>query len=508
LLVEGPSSVVISSKKGEVDRWEVLDEQSAQPAPFDGKDTDVTVLDSTPAGNLLAAAGIDGRVVVWDLPSRRQRAVWPIGTEVTALRFDPTGRNLWAATDDGELRSFYVDGEHEEGSPLQARPVEGDQATGGWLDLSVTPTGVSGLRDDGTLVRWRARPESRLARPLRPPKASGEMLALASPTDGVVTGVAGDGTVRRWSEASPEAAESVVSQGSGAFLAAALTPDGDVAALLSDDGRVLVQQVGQAAPPSPAPAVEQAQAVAISRNGTRLAIGSRTGTVALVEVAKEGMRSADNRQLLTSGVTALAFSPDGDRLASADEAGAVRVTNLADSSADPLKLHGHTDGVYAMSFSNDGRLLATGGDDQKVILWDATSGRQLWTNLDHREKVRGFAFDDAASTLASVDEAGALLVSRLSDGRPIYPPLQHAEPLVAIAALSGKPSSFALAYDTAVDVWDLDERGWIQAACAVVGRDLTIREWADTSEQGHPPSICATATTGASLPSPGHSLTR
>ena len=238
---------------------------------------------------------------------------------MTALRFDPNGRTLWAATDDGELRSFYVDGEQEEGSPLLARPGEGDPAAGRWLDLSVTPTGVSGLRDDGTLVRWRARPESRLARPLRPAEASGEMLALASATDGAVTGVASDGTVRRWSEASPEAAESVVSQSSGAFHAAALTPDGDVAALLSTDGRVLVQQLGQAAPPSPAPAVEQAQAVAISRDGTRLAIGSRTGAVALVELAEGGMRLADNRPLFTSPVTALAFSPDGDRLASADD---------------------------------------------------------------------------------------------------------------------------------------------------------------------------------------------
>jgi hypothetical protein len=106
--------------------------------------------------------------------------------------------------------------------------------------------------------------------------------------------------------------------------------------------------------------------------------------------------------------------------------------------------------------------------------------------------VRGFAFDDGASTLASVDEAGALLVSRLSDGRPIYPPLQHAGALVAIAALSSKPSSFAVAHGSAVDVWNLDERGWIEAACSIVGRDVTIREWADTSEQGQPPSICAT----------------
>ena len=365
-----------------MDRWEVLDEQSAQPAPFDGQETDVTVLDSTPAGNLLAAAaGTDGRVVVWDLPSRRQRAVWRIGTEVTALRFDPTGRNLWAATDDGELRSFYVDGEHEEGSPLQARPVEGDQATGRWLDLSVTPTGVSGLRDDGTLVRWRARPESRLARPLRPAEASGEMLALASPIDGVVTGVAEDGTVRRWSEASRRrrsrwSAKAPVPSRRGPYTGRGRRR------LLSVDGSVLVQQVGQAAPPSPAPAVEQAQAVAISRNGTRLAIGSRHRR-GRARGGGTGGHAARRPPTTLRRASPPSPSPDGDRLASADDAGAVRVTNLADTSAGPLELHGHTDGVYAMSFSNDGRLLATGGDDRRLSFGTRrvadSSGRTLIT---------------------------------------------------------------------------------------------------------------------------------
>ena len=214
---------------------------------------------------------------------------------------------------------------------MQARPGEGDQATGRWLDLSVTPTGVSGLRDDGTLVRWRARPESRLARPLRPAEASGEMLALASTTrrGGRPARVGRDRApvVRGL----PEAAESVVGQGSGDFVAG-LTPDGDVAA-----SQRRWQCAGPTRPGGTAIAGTGGRAGA-SRgdlpNGTRLAIGSGTGAVALVEVGQEGMRLADHRQLLTSGHRPR-LSPDGDRLASADDAGAVRVTNLADTSAGP-----------------------------------------------------------------------------------------------------------------------------------------------------------------------------
>ena len=235
-------------------------------------------------------------------------------TSVRPERAEPV-----AATDDGELRSFYVDGEHEEGSPMQARPGEGDQATGRWLDLSVTPTGVSGLRDDGTLVRWRARPESRLARPLRPAEASGEMLALASTTDGVVTGVASDGTVRAGGQRPPRRRRSRWSaKAPVTSLPRALHRTGT-----SPPPQRRWQCAGPTGRPGGTAIAGTGGRAGASRgdlpNGTRLAIGSGTGAVALVEVGQEGMRLADHRQLFTSGAPPLAFSPDGDRLASADE---------------------------------------------------------------------------------------------------------------------------------------------------------------------------------------------
>ncbi len=38
------------------------------------------------------------------------------------------------------------------------------------------------------------------------------------------------------------------------------------------------------------------------------------------------------------------------------------------------RLRGHTDFVFSVSFSHDDRYLASGGDDKKVIIWDAESG--------------------------------------------------------------------------------------------------------------------------------------
>jgi WD40 repeat protein len=69
----------------------------------------------------------------------------------------------------------------------------------------------------------------------------------------------------------------------------------------------------------------------------------------------------------TGGVTAVAFSPDGQRLASASADQTVRLWDPK-TGATAQTLEGHTDWVIAVAFSPDGQRLASASKDQTVRL--------------------------------------------------------------------------------------------------------------------------------------------
>ena len=99
-----------------------------------------------------------------------------------------------------------------------------------------------------------------------------------------------------------------------------------------------------------------------------------------------------------STVTAVSFSPDGKTLASGSEDNTVRVWDLA--TGKELQRLSHNSVTAAVSFSPDGKTLASGSRDNTVRVWDLATGKKL-RRLSHEKNVTTVSFSPDGKTLAS-----------------------------------------------------------------------------------------------------------
>ena len=112
-------------------------------------------------------------------------------------------------------------------------------------------------------------------------------------------------------------------------------------------------------------------AVAWSHDGDRLASGSIDATVRIVDGMPVRFGEPSG-----ADVNGLAWSPDDERLATANQDGVVRVWDVGDRKI-VLRLRGHEGWTRGVAWSPNGKLLLTSGADGTARLWDADSGKEL-----------------------------------------------------------------------------------------------------------------------------------
>jgi serine/threonine protein kinase len=145
------------------------------------------------------------------------------------------------------------------------------------------------------------------------------------------------------------------------------------------------------------------------------------------------------------------WSPDGQRIASCSDDKTVQVWNASDGSP-VLTYRGHSIGVITVAWSPDGMRIASSGDE-KVQVWNASDGSNIITYRGHTGKVQWVAWSPDGQYIASGSRDLTVQVWNATNGNNIITYRGHSDNVQTVAWSPDGKLIASGARDQTVQVW-------------------------------------------------------
>jgi WD40 repeat protein len=156
-------------------------------------------------------------------------------------------------------------------------------------------------------------------------------------------------------------------------------------------------------------------------------------------------------------VSWVTFSPDGKLLASVGQDDhTIRIWDL-EKGQEKAVLKGHTNSLWTVAFSADSQMLASGGNDQSIRLWNVPNGKEIRVLKEGNNSFKTLVFSSDGKSLVAGDLAGVVRVFHLETGKAdITIPPGQASMREGCLALANQGSIVAATSERAgrITVWD------------------------------------------------------
>jgi WD40 repeat protein len=485
--------------------WSVADPE-AEPQIVQGHNNWISSLTYNADGTILASTDFDSNVLLWNVEADYAllRTLQGHQNIVRTASFSPNGRLLASGGDDARVIIWDL----QSGQALSAIPFENAQKVWSVSFNPVVPSGEPILIGGDTPVvpLWHLSQQTlaqsvetlpQPARLLHFDETNGDLWAYgktiySQSTDPIIADLGW-----RWSFAEDTYTQKVtytevVDRGTTAF---ALLSDGTIWANGDGDGLVKFFDAvnGKSLDERLRIGEGGIYALAFSRDGGRLAVGDNTGQIYIFQRVDNQWQLLDlTLDQHVDRVLTLTFSDDGRYLASGSLDTTVILWEFVDNAVTGTVLTAHSEPVMILAFNPDSTLLASGGRDSMFALWNVQT-RSLWQELkSHTNWVTSLAFSHDGQTLVSGSSDQTAILWSLREGtmNPIGEPLNLTE---SIASVSFSPDDNYLALGGEagrVRVWDIAIEDWVRAACQIANRNLTAAEITNYLHGLDQPNLC------------------